>query len=179
MDIVTLPRLNRALSDVTGELDRLGVFDERVHAVDVYLVPFSTAYRYQLDRGTGEIRIPMLSLSKIGDLFRHQYTSLRDVLRHEYAHAIADTHRGLIRSRRFRAAFGDAHDVACSYHFDSEIHITEYAANRPWDDFAETFMVYVRQRGRLAKRHTTPWIKDKWRFVRDLCTAIKAGRRRW
>lgn len=179
MDIVTMPRLNRALKDVVAELDTLGVYDARVQAVEVYLVPFSTAYGYQLDHGTGEILIPMLSLSKIGDLVRQRYTSLRDVLRHEYAHAIADTHRGLIRSRRFREAFGDGHDAACSYHFDPEIHITEYAANRPWDDFAEVFMVYVRQRGRLTKRHATPWIKDKWRFVRDLCSAIKAGKRRW
>ena len=86
--------LNRALARVIGELDLHGVWNDRMFAVDVHLVPGGSAYGYYHYGGTGRIAIPMLSLIRFVDLYHGEYTSLADVLRHEYGHALADTHRG-------------------------------------------------------------------------------------
>lgn len=94
---------------VARELKGLGFYNDEVAQVDVYLVWFGVAYGRQYYRGDGSICILALSWSKLTDLMRRQYTSLRTVLRHEYAHAIADTHRGLMRPRQLTRAFGKPH----------------------------------------------------------------------
>jgi len=173
MDIVTLTRLNKALFRVQTELEKLGFYDEKLEAIDVYLVTFGGAYGWQEYGSSGEIRIPVLSWSKLLDLFGRPYTSLRDILRHEYAHAIADTHRGLFRSCRFSDAFDASHESCVEWEFDPECHVTEYAATSPSEDFAETFMFYVRYGGILPGRLRTPAISRKWAFIRNL--AVPSG----
>ena len=86
---------------MTSELDRLGFYDRHVQAIETRLVLFDSAYGLHRYGSTGEIEIPCVSLSRLSHLWNGGYTSLRDVLRHEFAHAIADTHRGLFRSSFF------------------------------------------------------------------------------
>jgi hypothetical protein len=179
MNIITLKRLDRAVLQVQTELDDLGFYDEPVQAVDVYLVFLGSAYGWHYYGGSGDIDIPAISFSRLRDLFRHRYTSLRDVLRHEYAHALADTHRGLFRSPRFSGPYGGPHESSAAQMFDSRRHLTEYAATSPSEDFAETFMFYVRHAGVLPPRLRTPAITRKWAFIRALGHAIKRGQRRW
>lgn len=107
--------------------------------------------------------------------------SLRDVVRHEYAHAIAHYYPALIqRSARFRTVFcgryfDNSHEIRMSKH-DC---ISSYAETQPCEDFAETFMFYLRHKGRLPVEFTSEAIKQKWQFVRDLAGVIESGGSRW
>ncbi len=179
MHFVTLARLNRANSAVVSELEAHGFYDGAVQAVDTCLVPVGLAHGWQWYGGTGEINIPCVSLSRLSHLWTGGYTSLRDVLRHEFAHAIADTHRGLFRSAFFSDSFGAAHHWDFEWEYDPEHHVSEYAATAPAEDFAETFMLYLRHGGVLRARHATMPIKRKWKFIRRLSDAISRGLRRW
>ena len=98
MRIVTQDRLDQANYAVTCELDRHGFYDSHVQAIDTRLVIFGAAYGWQKYGSAGDINVPRVSLARLSHIWRGGYTSLRDVLRHEFAHAIADTHRGLFRS---------------------------------------------------------------------------------
>ena len=179
MHIITLERLSSAHVAVTRELHALGLYDARMQQIDCYLVPVGVAYGLQYYGGTGDIRIPCVSLSKLCDCWRGTYTSLRDVLRHEYGHALADTHRGLIRSARFTDAFGGPHGWDTEFEYDPLFHVSRYAAAATAEDFAELFMLYVRHGGALPKRFATEPIRGKWGYLAALRTAIASGRARW
>lgn len=176
---VTQSRLDRANYAVTCELDGHGFYDHRVQAVDTHLVLFGAAYGWQWYGSTGDINIPCVSLARLSHLWKGGYTSLRDVLRHEFAHAIADTHRGLFRSNYFVDAFGAAHHWDFEWEYDPEHHVSDYAATAPAEDFAETFMFYIRHKGVLPATLATEPIKRKWRFIRRLSDAVTKGMRRW
>ncbi len=120
-----------------------------------------------------------MSLSRLSHLWNGGYTSLRDVLRHEFAHTIADTHRGLFRSGYFSEAFGAGHHWKFGWQYAPEHHVSEYAASAPAEDFAETFMVYVRHGGVLPARHASTPIRRKWTFIRRLSAASTEGLRKW
>jgi len=179
MDFVTQKRLDQANYAVTCELASHGFYDHHVEAVDTRLVLFGSAYGWHWYGSTGEIHIPRVSLSRLSHLWNGGYTSLRDVLRHEFAHAIADTHRGLLRSSYFSDAFGAAHHWDFEWEYDPEHHISEYAASAPAEDFAETFMLYLRHNGVLPARYATGPIKGKWKFIRRLANAMAKELRRF
>lgn len=180
IDIVSLGQLNRALARVHGELDGHGFWTEELHGIDVYLVPVGwNAYGWQYYRGSGDINIPAVSMVGLKDWWRGSYVSLSDVLRHEYAHAIAHCNRGLMRSRRFTEVFEAPHDSDIEFEHDPALHVTAYAATSPCEDFAETLMLYLRHEGRLPARFRTKAIGAKWRFIRELGRRIKVGARRW
>ncbi|MEI7819499.1 MAG: hypothetical protein WCK55_01175 [Verrucomicrobiota bacterium] len=179
MHFVTQARLDRATSAVTRELAAQGFFDSHMQAVDTYLVPFGFAHGWQWYGCTGDISIPRVSLSRLSDIWRGRYTSLRDVLRHEFAHAVADTHRGLFRSTCFSEAFGAAHHWDFEWEYEPKHHVSEYAATAPAEDFAETFMLYLRHGGRLPAWQASTSIKRKWKFIELLSDAISKSLRRW
>lgn len=60
-----------------------------------------------------------------------------------------------------------------------EFHVSDYASTDASEDFAETFMLYLRHRGRLPPWHQTTAKREKWRFILDVCEAVHAGKRRW
>ena len=177
--IITLARLNRAARKVTGELRHHGLWCDRLREVPIVLVPVGYAYGWQCYGGTGEICIPRVSLLKLYDYFTGNYIGLADVIRHEYAHAIADNHRGLFRSKRFTNAFGQPHESSVASKYDAAHHVSAYAATEAGEDYAETFMFFLRHRGVLPNKHTTEMIRSKWRFIQSLCRAIHNGQGRW
>jgi hypothetical protein len=181
MRVISFPRLSRACLHVVRELDNLGFMDNRVSAVDVILLPPlpTLAYGWQKYGSSGNIHIPRSSLAWLCNDRNHDYKSLRDVLRHEYGHVVADTHRGLIRSNCFTDAFGASHEAEIPWEFDPYFHVSEYAANNPSEDFAELFMEYVKYKGKLPKRFETPPIRKKWHYVQKLGIAMSAGARKW
>lgn len=179
MHFITIQRLNSALESVIGELHSFGFYDSAVHKIDVHLVSIRGAYGEQCYGTGGNIEIPAVSLERLKDIYRGQYTSLRDVLRHEYAHVVADTHRGLLRSRHFSGAFGAHHTWDFEWEHDPEHHVSEYAATSSAEDFAETFMMYLKYRSRIPGRFNTPPIRAKWKFIHQLGQAISAGIRKW
>jgi hypothetical protein len=180
MIIVNLKRLNRAVSDVQGELQRHGFYDEKLAKVDVYLSWCGYAYGWCWYGTSGNIHIPAVSLGKMFErVWGTSRTTLRDVVRHEYGHALAHTHRGLFCSVPFKRAFGTHHDADVQSDYDPERHVTPYAATSPSEDFAESFMFYLRYNGKLPDCLNTWGMRRKWRFIRELGGAVKRGRRRW
>ena len=179
MKIVTIQRLNHAMADVIRDLDAVGVWSERLHAVDVYLVWAGTAYGWKYDGARGHIEIPAVSLSRVGsEVFGFgQKCGLRDVVRHEYGHAVADLYPRLTRTRQFVQVFGGSYarkhqGRGCDA---TEDYVSSYAATRPCEDFAETWMYYIKHRGRLPSRFHSRAVRQKWRFVQHTAKAIASG----
>lgn len=190
--LLTLPQLNRALSAVWKEMSTLGLASRAIDRVPVWLISplgfFSARALFNSPYGffdpstrTGAINIPSVSLSTLRDLLMARaYVSLRDILRHEYAHAVEHCHRALIHSSRFEDAFGAAHNDQIEVEFDPEYHVSVYASTSAGqEDYAETFMMFVKYGGELPSRFNTRAIQRKWRFIAELATAINRGRKNW
>lgn len=177
--ILTLNRLQAANWAIITELKKLGFYDEYTARTEVYLVPSSRAHAYQYYFGDGSICIPRISRSTLIDRYNGEVTSLKDILRHEYGHAVACTHRGLMRSRKFSEAFGGPHNWNFEWEHDPDFHVTEYAALATGEDFAEVFYKYLKHKGVLPKKYQKPGIRRKWKFIEQLRSAIKRGKRRW
>jgi hypothetical protein len=139
-----------------------------------------TAYGWQWYGGTGDICIPRVSLVRLGDhVLKRGRVALRDVLRHEFGHALADTHRGLFHSLQFSSVFGGSHDGQSALAWDPEEHVSTYAATHPSEDFAEVFMLWLKHGGRLPRRLDTPGIRQQWQFIDELSEAVWAEVRQW
>jgi len=182
--MITLPHLNAALDRTHRELDRHGFLTEQVLDTDVFLVPGSwRACGWQYYRGSGHIHVPAVVVIDLFDrLFgRPSALSLQAVLRHEYGHAVAHHHRGLIRSKRFREVFWAPHDCRDRrpWQHDPGLFVSRYAASHPSEDFAETFMLFLLHRGRIPRRHDHPAIRAKWDFIHLMGRALAAGKRKW
>lgn len=186
--------IERAMNHVLGELSEAGLLTRRLYSVDVVSQPidlFAYAGCYVEDPGTigrlagftpKTIYIPRTTFRRLALRLRRlerPFTSLRDVLRHEYGHAFAVEHPSLVRrSSRFVRSFeGRYDDNEAVSAFDPVKYVTEYAATRPAEDFAETFMTFVRCGGATdCYRHRRP-VHRKLRFVAWL--AREVGRRGW
>lgn len=80
--------------------------------------------------------------------------TLVDVIRHEFAHAWAWLDAPFFRGRWFRDSFGAAYwadSWDAPRDFDRDDHVSEYACTQAKEDFAETFMVYLRYRRSLSR----------------------------
>lgn len=179
---ISFPTLRRANAQVTQELDMHGFWNDRLDSVNVWLVPFSMgAYGWQYYGSSGDINIPRVSMARVGDcVMGRPHVSLRDVFRHEWAHAIADTNRALFRSRCFSGVFGGSHERndAC-LDWDPNEHVSTYAATNPSEDFAETFMLWIKHSRRMPARFEgAAGIRRKWVFVDKLAMAVGSGDRR-
>jgi len=177
--IVTIGELEHANDLTIDELDKYGFYDDHLAEVEVYLTLAGDSFGWQNYGGNGHINVPALSLDRLRAFLGYERATLRDVLRHEYAHAVADTHRGLMRARRFTEAFVRSHASEVGVEYDKAVHVTPYAAANSGEDFAEVFMKYLKHGGRIPKRFRTPGIQLKWGFVEALADAIRQGRRRW
>lgn len=121
---------------------------------------FSRAFGFS----DGNIFIPAITVSKWIEPYRH--VSLRDIIRHEYGHAMAHYYPELIiDNKEFRKAFnGHYYDLKFSVNGDSSSYVSEYAQTSPMEDFAETFMVYTRRHGRPLVRMNDS-LSRKWAFM--------------
>ena len=175
--------LRQAHADVIRELELHGFWTDRLRTTEVIPTLFSSdAYGYQQYKSSGHIEIPVFSVPDLRDrLLGQPRYSPHDLLRHEYGHAVAHHHPGLIRSKRFTSVFWASHDSADDggWEFEEGLFVSPYAASHPSEDFAETFMLYLRYMGILPAWHDTPPIRAKWRFIRDLGRALARGRSRW
>jgi Putative zinc-binding metallo-peptidase len=192
--MVTLKSLNAATLTVQRDLYFMGFWDQgsRVTRTDVFWCaypvvtsPLASGLFYHetgwLDSILGFIKghifIPRWSLS----ISWGKNASLRDIVRHEYAHAVAHYYPMLIqRSERFRQTFGG--DYNASEHSragESDEFVSKYAQTDPSEDFAETFMLHLKHLGELPKRFNTPAIKKKWCFVSDLGRVVRSGKSKW
>jgi len=164
--LISLPDLDRANRQVTGEMETLGLWCPPLDDVNVWLVPVSLAC-YGWFMPEGDIFVPSVNGPQLADLLLGHHTRLTDVLRHEWSHAFADRRPKLIDTRRFRSAFGASYDSPDPVReYDPDHHLTRYAATMPCEDFAETFHFYLRHKGRLPLRlQGKPEIVRKWDFI--------------
>ncbi len=176
--IITLPQLARANSQVTAEMARQGIWSDSLAEVGVYLVPASLACYGWHD---GHISIPSVSGAQLRDLWHGYHTRLTDVLRHEWAHAVAHTFPDFIGTDRFLSCFGGDHEHPGPVDlYDPALHVTAYAATMPCEDYAEVFHLYLRHKGRLPARLLAkrPIVK-KWSFIDRMAQRIAAGKSRF
>ena len=106
--------------------------------------------------------------------------SLRNLVRHEYGHALAHEYPQLIqRSARFVDVFGGRYyDGDFPDDWDSDF-VSDYASTSPCEDFAETFALYLQKGGILPDGFDYPGIRRKWKFIRDAARIIARGGCKW
>ena len=169
--VITYSDVCRANDATIRELDHLGFWSKRLDKVEVYWTRTSLTYYGWYE---GHIHIPAISGAHLSDYFHGRHMRLADILRHEWAHAVADKCPELIDTRRFVREFGAA------YEFDGQLrdpdpdhHVTAYASTMPCEDFAEVFHFYLRHKGRLPVRFgNKPKIVRKWAFIQWMAERI-------
>ena len=106
-----------------------------------------------------------------------------DVFRHEFGHALADLYpRALSKGGLFRAAFGGIYgeDPAEERGVDGweDRYVSEYATSATQEDFAETFMLFVKNKGKMPRKFAgKPAIAKKWKAVAEIVKRVAAGTR--
>jgi len=106
--------------------------------------------------------------------------SIEDVFRHEFGHALADLYpETLKKGGTFRKAFGRTYGEAPAEERGvdgwEERYVSEYATSATQEDFAETFMLFVKHKGKIpAKFAEKPAIKKKWEAVAEICRRVAA-----
>jgi len=68
---------------------------------------------------------------------------------------------------------GCFHDDDSSSEYDDDDFVTYYASDNAGEDFSETFMCYVKHKGKLPNGFNTPVIQKKWAFVKYLGDCLK------
>jgi len=165
MRIVTLRRLIGAYRDVRREMRDVGIWTPAMHAVEVNLVPIGVALGWKWQGLHGHIDIPAVSVYRLAQAFVDlgSYRSLRHVLRHEFGHALADSHRSaLVRHGAFRRTFGGSYDNRSRPY-----------AQWPCELFADAFAIYLRGGGYRTRHPEAKAIcGDVWRFMEQFITRI-------
>ncbi len=154
--MLKLDTLDRALRHVQRELEAVALFEGCLDQIEVVLAYWPSGWwgecGFVYDRGVGGIaklagfREGVIYLPRNAPISRRRGETLRDVLRHEYAHALAWARPSFVRGAWFREAFGagydDVHEMRPTY--DARVFVSEYATKSPKEDFAETFMAWLR-----------------------------------
>lgn len=154
--MVTLDALSRALRHVQRELDAVGLFEGCLDQIDVVLAYLPSGwwgeYGFVYDRGIGAFaafagfREGTVYIPWNSPISRQRGDTLRDVLRHEHAHALAWVRPSFVRGAWFREAFGARYDDvhATRPAFDTRAFVSVYATTSAAEDFAETFAAWLR-----------------------------------
>ena len=170
--------VNRAYNKVRMELWRLGVLwdGSKLDAVEcIYeplqwrgLIGWMGFYEFLKCKGDGNIHFPAVYNGLDLRLRWIDKNSTIDVFRHEFGHALSDRYPGALKKIGvFRAAFGGTCDDEPAPGTDPEDWegrcVTPYAATKTREDFAETFMLFLRNKGRMPARFRgLPDIESKW-----------------
>ncbi len=178
--IITHKQTNAASISVQDELYRIGLWhmESRLCNVEIFWCRLPQIKMYdalgffmlgtsKLDEffgyETGHIYIPAFVLSQD---FRQKRGSLRNIIRHEYGHAFAHHYPELIiYSEKFEAVFGGNYYSDVPSEMEHEAYISKYAKAMPMEDFAETFMVFVRRKGIIPAKISNTKLKNKWAFI--------------
>lgn len=120
------------------------------------------------------IYVPKLSIAAGLRRLGRTRTTMRDVLRHELAHALAYTGGTLvIDDPGFQAAFGSHHEDEGPGEGPRSHFVSDYAMTEPREDFAETVMVYLRYGGKTSRWERRPGLMRKMVYVRNLASRIR------
>ena len=178
-----------AYNKVRNELVKLGVLWDKskldkVEAIYLTIAPISAlgGYMgfYQPAKKTIEFPSVYLPIEALWATLSPKASAV-DVFRHEFGHALADLYpRALSKGGLFRAAFGAKYgpDPAPeidpdNWEFDC---VSKYAATKTQEDFAETFMLFVKHKGKMPRKFSgKPTIKKKWAAVAEIVKRVAAA----
>ena len=130
--------------------------------------------------GDGNIHIPAVYNGLDWRLKWNDKASAADVLRHEFGHALADRYSKVLKKDAlFCKAFGGAYGEKPARGTDPSDWegrcVSSYAATATQEDFAETFMFYVKHKGKIpAKFAKSPAILKKWKAVAKIVRRVAA-----
>ena len=182
-------QVNRAYNKVRNELIEFRVLWDRSKLDEVGLTYLTVApiaalagYMGLYDPETKEIEFPSVYLP-IASLWKDLGTKANalDVIRHEFGHALADLYPGALKKDgTFRAAFGGSYgeEPAEERGLDGweERYVSEYATSATQEDFAETFMLFVKHKGKIPARFARkPAIRKKWKAVAEIVKRVAAA----
>lgn len=178
---VSYESLNRALRHVQGVFDDLGIYDKLEH-VDVYWcewpqmsVPAARGFFTHGDQGffgrvvgyePGHIFIPKIVPVQ---MWWQSRGSLRGILFHEYAHAVAYYFPELVTGRKFNSAFGGPYGWQAHRGVQiKDAYVSDYAMTSPAEDFAESFEFWITRRRSLHTRTFHPQLKAKFAYIASM-----------
>jgi hypothetical protein len=141
-------------------------------------------------RGEGDLDLPtegywlngVITIPRHG-LWLGRQAVIEDVIRHEFGHALADLYpMALSRGGTFRAAFGGSYASAAKPNESvpdwRTCCVSEYATTNTQEDFAETFMLFVKHKGKIpAKFARKPAIRKKWKAVAEIVKRVATATR--
>ena len=181
--------VTRAYNKVRGELIVLGVLwnGSKLDGVECYyealnpigLIGWMGFYNFN-DRN---IHFPAVYNGLALDFRWYDKNSALDVMRHEFGHALSDRYPGALKKGGvFRTAFGgpccDKPAPGTNPEDWEERCVTPYAATKTQEDFAETFMLFVKHKGKIpAKFAKKPAIRKKWKAVSEIVKRVAAAKR--
>ena len=181
---VSFAELEKAFNRVRRELAAQGLlFDgSRLDKVDCYYEGLSLGGLagcvgimgfYNPNKGDKAIHIPAVFAAGLFPWWDGR--DVLDVVRHEFGHALADRFGKLFRGGIFKEAFGASYGEKKVFSGEdwSDEHVSEYASSMTQEDFAETFMLYLKHKGRMpAKFRGKRVIAKKWRAVDRIVRSV-------
>ena len=185
--IITLSQATNEAKDVQSELYQIGLWNEgtklwnaHIYVTRIPLFTMASAgaifthgvssfYKF-FGFEVGHIYIPKWVLSQG---FWQNRGSLRDIIRHEYGHVLAHYYPELIQHcLQFERVFGGHYFDACPSSMNRNSYISDYACTMPCEDFAETFMVFVRRKGKKPIGMNDEKLIKKWDYIQAVCKKI-------
>jgi hypothetical protein len=105
---------------------------------------------------------------------RYPERRMVDILRHEFGHALSDKYSRYFSDEEIVKAFGDiCGDGEAAKDDDERNYVSDYARTNASEDFAETFMLYMKHKGNLPKEFRRKAIKAKWAAVESICEKVE------
>lgn len=175
----------RAFNKVRRELQGFNLLfaGSRLDGVDCYYEQFSLGALYGLVGAMGFydfedqcIHIPAFFPAGLFPQWYGERQTL-DVLRHEFGHALADRYRKFFRGGIFKEAFGASYGTRQVFDGGdrSKAYVSDYATTDAREDFAETFMLYLKYKGKIPARFRGKRaIVKKWKTVGIIIREIAA-----
>lgn len=158
-----------------SSLDKVNCFHERLSIYGLWHGFCGNAEGlYGNAKEDQDIHIPAVTRS---GLWNGDHRVIRDDVRHEFGHALADKFKNFFRGGIFKGAFGASYGgkkVFKGGDWTNE-YVTEYASKMTQEDFAETFMLYMKHKGKMPARYLGKRaIMKKWKTVGRIIREIAA-----
>ena len=182
---VSFGALQKAFDKVRKEMEGRGVLFEgsRLDEVNCYHERFSVGgltgfigWMGFYDFKDRNIHVPAFYPAGLFPMWYGERKML-DVLRHEFGHALADRFKKFFCGGVFKEAFGASYGtkkVFAGGDWTNE-YVTEYATTATQEDFAETFMLYMKYKGKMPARYLGKRaIGKKWKTVGRIIREIAA-----
>lgn len=174
---------NAAFNKVRRELFKLGMFTDAMDEVEAEWQQFAVGALLNIEYfkrcGLGKPNVMGFCTAEnrvcIPEFVLGRDCSILDVMRHEFGHACANAYPEIFASEEFKRAFGNKYGdfAAIDAGKWKEFCVSEYAAESTEEDFAETFMYYLKHKGKIPKAYGgNKHIKLKWKFIERLAGKI-------